>query len=138
MNASKQILTRINNLISHIEDLLENNLDIRRELVRIQSELSNPDVLRDINGIKVYKGSDYVDTTIEVDERIVIGEELDKSEVFPDVKSGSDEPLEEKEEVEGWNSSFYVQDCGGNIIPITEIPKSNDTLVNATFSVSND
>ena len=133
MNHSKQILTRISNLLFLIENLIENNLDIRRELVRIQSELSNPDVLRDINGIKVYKGEDYI-----TEEKIVIGEEIDKSEVFPDVKSGSDEPLEEKEEVEGWNSSFYVQDCGGNIIPITEIPKSNDTLVNATFFVSND
>ena len=123
---SKQILTRINNLISHIEDLLENNLDIRRELIRIKSELYDPVVLRDINGIKVYKGSSFCDDEPLEPKNIKIGEEIDKSLVF-----------DEEEEMEGWNGSFHLQDCGGNIIPITEIPRSDDTLVSATFFVSN-
>lgn len=119
---NKQILTRINNLISHIEDLLENNLDIRRELVRIKTELFNPDVLEDINGIRVYKGACFTDEP----ERIKIGEEIDKETVF-----------EEKEELDCSYSHYIIQDCAGNIIPVNNPPYSLPSLINATFSVSN-
>ena len=132
MNNTKQIATRISHLLDSITSLLENHLDIRRELLRIQAQLNSPDILEDINGIRVYKGSDYVDTTIEAEGKIVIGEELDKSEVFPDVKSGSvksgsDEPLDEPLEVEGWNRSFEP-------VMKIEIPNRYVDFIDATFT----
>lgn len=124
MNRQKQIVTRINNLLECLAKLLENNLDIRRELLKIREEMNAPDSLEDIYGIRVYKGADFCRD--ESSERIIIGEEIEGLEDLDE---------EEREEVIAWNNSFYMQDCGGNIIPV-EIPVSYKGVVNATFTLS--
>jgi hypothetical protein len=120
MNRQKQIVTRINNLLECLAKLLENNLDIRRELLKIREEMNAPDSLEDIYGIRVYKGADFCRD--ESPERIIIGEEIEGLEDL------------DEEEIEE-NNSFYMQDCGGNIIPV-EIPVSYKGVVNATFTLS--
>jgi hypothetical protein len=75
MSQKKQIATRINNLLNRIDESLENHLDIRRELLRIQAQLNSPDNLEDIYGIRVYKGANFTEPTFG-SERIIIKEEI--------------------------------------------------------------
>lgn len=129
MSQKKQIATRINSLLNRFTELLENHLDIRREILRIQAQLNSPDILEDIHGIRVYKGADFCDLDEPTfgTERIIIGEEIEND---LEIESDSESDSESESEI------YYAQDCGGNIVPITKIPNRFDGIINATFSIS--
>ena len=124
MNAQKLIP-----LLDKIDALLENNKNIREELIRLISEKEEEPSLTDILGIKVYLGKDYVEPE---DPKITIGEDLGNLEDIV------------KEEIEEYNSGFdgtyIVQDCAGNFIrvPPIEIPKSFNVDINRQLEILED
>jgi hypothetical protein len=130
MNAQKLIP-----LLDKIDALLENNRKIREELIRLLvEEEAKPDrqptvaSLTDILGIKVYLGKDYIEPTQPEETKIKIGEDLGNIEDIV------------KEEIEEYNSSFEVQDCGGNFVSVKpiDIPKSLDIDINREIEILED
>ena len=104
-----ELRNRLNNLLNCIDRLLDNNLSIRHELLKLtydfEQEAVKPDIT-DILGIKVYLGKDYKEPTEP--ENIKIGEEISPEEAGIILK---DDFVRE---------TIFVQDCAGNLLKVPQ------------------
>ena len=109
MERQKQLIS----LLFKIDALLENNKKIREELMEmLVEEEPKPDIC-DVLGIKVYLGKDYKEPE---EPKIIIGEDIELEEDIDNI--------------------IYTQDYAGNIIPVIDIPRSYEGVINNTFTIS--